>query len=256
MKLDKITTGYHAAGRRVVVQKDMSAFLADGELTCLLGPNGAGKTTLLRTMAGFIQPLEGEISISGIPLCLYTSQDIARKIGVVLTDKVELSSMTVNELVSVGRSPYTGFWGHLSDSDKKIVDESIHMTQIEHLQSRRVNTLSDGERQRVMLAKALAQQTKYIFLDEPTAYLDYPGKADTLRMLREIAHTQQKSILISTHDLNMAMQLSDTIWLLDKQHGLQIGAPRELAEKGDIALYFERKGITFDPTEMQFKVKK
>lgn len=254
MELQNLTTGYITSRGRVRIQSGISAMLREGEFTCLLGPNGAGKTTLLRTLAGFIPPLEGSILIEGKHISLIPASELAKKIGVVLTEKPSVSSMTVAQLVALGRSPYTGFWGRLTDRDRNIVEEALDITGTAVLRERLVDTLSDGERQKVMVAKALAQQTPVIFLDEPTAFLDYPSKAEVMRLLSRLAHREGKTILQSTHDLNMALALADKIWLVDRRLGVRIGTPRELADDGSLAQYFERPGIIFHPEDPSFSV--
>lgn len=254
MELQNLTTGYITSRGRVTVQSGITATLRPGEFTCLLGPNGAGKTTLLRTLAGFIPPLDGNILIGGRHVSLIPAAELATQIGVVLTERPSVSSMTVAQLVALGRSPYTGFWGRLTDRDRHIVEEALESTGTLSLRDRLVDTLSDGERQKVMVAKALAQQTPVIFLDEPTAFLDYPSKAELMRLLRRLAHEEGKTIFQSTHDLNMALALADKIWLADRKLGVRIGTPGELAADGSLAEYFVRPGISFDPNGPSFSV--
>ena len=153
----------------------INAAIRSGELTCLLGANGVGKSTLLRTLAAFQPKLDGEVLIEGQEITTFNDKELSRMIGVVLTEKPDIRNMSVRELVALGRSPYTGFWGTLHDDDWQVVDEAIHAVRIEPLRERMIHTLSDGERQKVMIAKALAQQTPIIYLDEPTAFLDYPS---------------------------------------------------------------------------------
>ncbi len=254
MELIGLTIGHMTPRGNVRIQSDISAELRRGEFTCLLGPNGAGKTTMLRTLSGFIPPLEGSILIDGRNIASYRQSELASKIGVVLTERPSVSSMTVVQLVSLGRSPYTGFWGRLTDRDRQVTEEAMELTGIGGLRDRLVDTLSDGERARVMVAKALAQETPVIFLDEPTAFLDFPGKAEMMRLLRSLAHEQGKTIFQSTHDLNMALALADRIWLADRRLGVRVGTPRELADDGSLQRYFLRPGIAFDPEALEFRV--
>ncbi len=153
--------------------------------------------------------------------------------------------MRVYELAGMGRSPYTGFWGTLSEEDHRLVDEAICMVGIEALKERMIHTLSDGERQKVMIAKALAQQTPVIYLDEPTAFLDFPSKVDMMQLLHRLAVDEQKTIFLSTHDVQLALQLADRLWLMDEQ-GLHVGTPQELAASGTLNHFVEREGITLD----------
>ena len=176
-------------------------------------------------------------------------------IGVVLTEKPHVRNMTVAELVGLGRSPYTGFWGLLSDDDHRIIRESMRLTGIEPLASRMIQTLSDGERQKVMIAKALAQQTPVIYLDEPTAFLDFPSKVEMMQLLRRLAHQEQKTIFLSTHDVELTLQLADTIWLMEPQQ-LHIGTPQQLATEGVISRFVESTGIVFDNDSLTLRVVK
>lgn len=177
---------------------------------------------------------------------------MAKEISVVLTSKVD-TELTVFDIVGMGRAPYTGFWGTLSAEDKQMVADAILSTGISHLAERNILELSDGERQKVMIAKALAQLTSLIILDEPTAFLDYPSKVETLLMLRRLAHEQHKSILLSTHDVELALQLSDHLWLME-ENKLAIGTPRELANNGALSHFIERKGIHFDKEKLRIEV--
>ena len=205
-----------------------------------------------------------------------SDKELSKLIGVVLTEKPDVRNMSVRELVSLGRSPYTGFWGTYTDEDLRIVDEAIEMVGITDLVRRPVHILSDGERQKVMIAKALAQQTPVIFLDEPTAFLDYPSKVEVLQLLRRISREAEKTIFLSTHDVELALQLADTIWLMRKieeggtrkeegdmtklrEGGMSpvtIGSPQELAASGDLGRFIERQNIVFDKETLTIRVKK
>lgn len=249
-----LSTGYEGKSGKVVVAEDINASLFSGELTCLLGPNGAGKSTLLKTLTAFIPPLSGEILIEGKLLSDYSDSEISKVISVVLTDRLSVDNMTVEELIALGRSPYTGFWGRLSQNDHRIVDEAIALVNIESLRFRAVQTLSDGERQKVMIAKSLAQETPVIFLDEPTAFLDYPSKVEIMQLLRRLAREKGKTVFLSTHDLELALQIADKVWLLDKRLGVTIGTPEDLSLNGEMNRYFQREGVSFDMTTGLFKI--
>lgn len=250
IQLSDVTTGY----RGKPVTKNINAFLQAGELTCLLGPNGAGKSTLLKTLSAFIPPLSGEIAIDGVNIKRISASMLARNIAVVLTRRPSIMNMTVEELVAIGRSPYTSFFGGLRDGDRDVVDKSIRLVGIDDLRSRNVNTLSDGERQKAFIAKALAQQTQIVFLDEPTAFLDYPSKVDIMKLLYTIAREENKTVFMSTHDLELALQIADKIWLLDKERGLEIGIPEDLAYRGLLGDYFQRGGLKFNYTTGLFEI--
>ena len=190
MILNNVTLSY---GKKVVA-KDINAELLPGELVCLVGRNGVGKSTLIRHI-------------------LQTYPD-PKFISVVLTDRIDIENMTVRNVVAMGRMPYTGFFGRLKAADNAIVDNSMHSVCIDKLAERHINTLSDGERQKVIIAKALAQQTPYILLDEPTAFLDHPSKVDTIQLLRRLCKEQGKAILISTHDLEVSLPHCDKVWYM------------------------------------------
>jgi iron complex transport system ATP-binding protein len=236
-----------------IVAEGISGAIRSGELTCLLGANGVGKSTLLRTLSAFQPKIGGEVLIQGRDLAGYTDKELSRLIGVVLTEKPDIRNMSVRELVALGRPPYTGFWGTLHDDDWDVVDEAIEAVRIGNLANRMIHTLSDGERQKVMIAKALAQQTPVIYLDEPTAFLDFPSKVEMMQLLRRLAREQQKTIFLSTHDFELALQVADTLWLMETG-GVSIGTPRELAESGALARYVERPGITFEAETLTVRV--
>lgn len=254
IRLDHLSTGYAGKHKIRTIACDVNASLYSGELTCLLGANGAGKSTLLRTLSALQPALSGNTYIQGKLLSEYTDKQLAQIISVVLTERFDLRNMSVIELTGMGRSPYTGFWGKLSKEDLNIVEDCLQLVGIEALKKRMVHTLSDGERQKVMIAKALAQQTPIIFLDEPTAFLDYPSKVEIMQLLHTLAHDYRKTIFLSTHDLELALQIADKLWLMDKEHGLKIGIPEDLSLDGTLEKFFSKKGITFDYQSGLFKV--
>ncbi len=258
-----LSIGYGTGATQTVVAAGINATIDEGCLTCLLGANGVGKSTLLRTLAGFQPPLAGQIVIAGRSLTDYSDRELAQTVGVVLTEKPDVRNMTAEALVALGRSPYTGFWGNCSAEDRRIVGEAMEMVGITALRSRNVSTLSDGERQKVMIAKALAQQTPVICLDEPTAFLDYQSKADMLLLLRDIAHRARKTVFLSTHDVELALQLADTIWLMQRNNSPQktsqsliIGTPSALAADGSLAAFFAHPALTFDAASGLLRVRK
>lgn len=254
IQLRDLGIGYQTKQGVKTVAEHLNGAIRSGELTCLLGANGVGKSTLLRTLSAFQPKTAGEIIIEGRELDSYTDKELSRRIGVVLTEKPDVRNMSVRELVSLGRSPYTGFWGTYSKEDLQIVDEAIALVGIEALSQRMVHTLSDGERQKVMIAKALAQQTPVIYLDEPTAFLDYPSKVEVLQLLRRISRSAGKIIFLSTHDVELALQLADTIWLMSRGEEMAIGSPQQLAHEGILGRFIEREGITFDPETLTIRI--
>ena len=202
LELNNLSIGY-TTGKAVAAA--ITATAAEGRLTCLLGANGMGKSTLLRTMAGFMPPLGGSIAINGTDTSRQPAHRMARQVSVVLTLPSATGNLSVREMVAMGRTPYTNFW----------VDEALSMAGIAHLADRKLYAVSDGERQKAMIAKSLAQQTPVLLLDEPTAFLDYPSRAELMAMLGKLAREEQKTVLVSTHDIELALHTADDIWLLD-----------------------------------------
>ena len=286
IQIKNLDIGYTTKHGVKTVAKGINGTLHSGELTCLLGANGVGKSTLLRTLSAFQPKISGEVlftvyslqftddysdgaeglasksTVNKKEISSFTDKELSKLIGVVLTEKPDIRNMTVRELVALGRSPYTGFWGTCSKEDLSIVDESIDMVGISPLARRPVHTLSDGERQKVMIAKALAQQTPVIFLDEPTAFLDYPSKVEVLLLLRRICQQAGKTILLSTHDVELALQLADIIWLMEKQETgnkspIAIGSPQALAEDGSLGRFIEsQQNIVFDKETLTIRVQR
>lgn len=254
IELRNLTTGYRLKKHEKVISRQLNATLKEGQMTCMLGPNGAGKSTLLRTLAAFQPSLGGEITINHRPLGKYSSKELARLISVVLTDNSGIKNMTAWEVVAMGRSPYTGFWGKLNEKDKKMVEKCLGWVGITSLANRKMQTLSDGERQKVMIAKAIAQETPIILFDEPTAYLDYPSKVSMMLLLHRLAKALKKTIFLSTHDLEHALQVADNIWLVDREKGLTTGMPEDLCASGKIEEYFLREGMQFNPETSTFSI--
>ena len=236
--IHNLKTGYRSGHKQIVVSDIKEVSLSEGEMVCLLGPNGAGKSTLLRTLTGFQPPLEGDIKLMGKSISEYTSKELAKKVSIVLTDNSHIRNLTVYEVVAMGRSPYNGFWGRLNEHDKEVVSKCLEWIKIEHLSDRKIDTLSDGEKQKVMLAKAIAQETPVILLDEPTSFLYYPDKVHIMELLRHLAHEMNKTILFSTHAIEIALQTADQIWFLDGKD-LITGTPEELCGERIKSLSFE-----------------
>ncbi|MBQ7741665.1 MAG: ABC transporter ATP-binding protein [Bacteroidaceae bacterium] len=259
-KIENLSTGYNAgagrghdvAGQKVLL-RNMDTRLARGVLTCLIGVNGAGKSTLLRTLAGIQPAINGQIELNGRAIQDYDVKELARLVSVVLTDEIPEQTLTAYELVGMGRMPYTGYWGSLSKKDVHLVEEALEMVGMSDFRQRRLHSLSDGERQKLMIAKALAQDTDVILLDEPVAFLDFPSKVWVLRLLSKVAHEHGKSVLLSIHDIELALQIADRLWLLENQN-LCEGEPAVLASEGKIDFLFKGDGIEFDRETMQYRL--
>jgi iron complex transport system ATP-binding protein len=246
-------TGYHSGGRKTIVSGSLPELtIRSGQLICLLGPNGAGKSTLLRTLAGLQPPLAGKIEIDG--KTGLSSSDLAKKISLVLTDKVVGNNLDVRSLVALGRYPWSDWLGGLEDSDRVAIGQAIEATGIGGLLDRKVHTLSDGESQKVMLTRALAQDTPILMLDEPTAHLDLPSRIRLMHLLHNLARHLDKGILLSTHELDLALQVADEVWLLQSAGPLYKGAPEDLILEGIFEAVFAKEDVVFDRTTGVFRI--
>ena len=208
ISLSQLSVGYSLSHP---VISDINLELRSGQLACLIGENGIGKSTLLKTLTGFLRKLKGSLLLGDRDIESFSQRELARQVSIVLTQKPDVQNLTIEEIIGLGRSPYTGFFGRLRAEDRKVVDDAIATMGIEKLRGRMIQTLSDGERQKVMIAKALAQETPIILLDEPTAFLDFPSKAETFQSLQRMAHERDKLILLSTHDLELAVRFADSL---------------------------------------------
>ena len=226
---NKLSIGYGAT----IVQRDLTFSLYEGEMVCMLGPNGCGKSTLLRTLAGLQPPLSGEYSLNSLP-----GGEGRGEVSLVLTERLSMDNTTVHDVVAMGRYPYSSFLGGLTERDERIIAESLEKVGFGLSAERSIfyqpvgrsffNAHSDGEKQRILIAKALAQETPIILLDEPTAHLDLPHRILILRLLRNLAHEQGKTVLISTHELDLALALSDRILLMTPGQGIQLDTAQNL----------------------------
>lgn len=255
MELNDIVIGYPGKGqKRRKVAGPLNADLFSGELICLLGPNGSGKSTLIKTMAGMQVPLSGTVTLSGDDMMRFGPKETAQKLSTVLTDRILIGNLSVFTLVSLGRSPYTSWTGKLNLEDEKATRQAIEATGLQSLAHRDISTLSDGERQKVMIARALAQDTDIILLDEPTAHLDLPNRVEIIRLLRRLTRETGKAILLSTHELDLALKAGDKAWMLDDAGYLYTGVPEDLVLNGTFEKIFERKGFDFDRATGSFKL--
>ena len=245
LSADNLAIGYGTPRKACPVAAGISLELRAGELVCLIGANGAGKSTLMRTLAGMQPPLAGAVRLLGDELRRLKPAEIARRVSVVLTDRIDAGAMTAAALVALGRYPHTNWLHRLSPADHDAIADALAAAGATALANRRVDMLSDGERQKVMIARALAQDPAALLLDEPTAYLDLPRRAEIMRVLRDLAHADGRAVLLSTHDLDLALRSADRLWLLSRG-ALHVGAPEDLVLNGAFTQAFAAERVTFD----------
>lgn len=251
--LKNLTIGYNSKQEANILAGNLNTSLNIGETVALIGNNGCGKSTLLRTIAGFQKPLTGVVELEGKNISSISIKDKARLISYVSTEIINVSNMRVIDLVRLGRYLDSGWWGSLSSEDKSFVDHCIKITGMKGFEERLLQSLSDGERQRAMIARALAQDTRVMILDEPTAFLDIRNKYEIIHLLNTLASENGKIIIYSTHDFNIAMSLSDKIWYI-KNNALCDGAPEDLALNRDLDHIFEGSEIKLNPDNGEFVI--
>lgn len=252
-----ISTGHLAVGYRngkhqVTLLKDLNLSLYRGELVALLGQNGAGKSTLLRALTCDESPLAGTIEINGKNLLEMSQKERSRLIGLVSTERIQAGALTVTELVGLGRHPHTGFLGRLDEDDNKIVHQAMVDAGIIGKADEYMASLSDGERQKAMIARALAQETPVIILDEPTAFLDVASRIETMRLLRNLAHERGKAVLLSSHDISQSLMLADQLWLITTDRQVLTGPTRQLVSDGAMDRLFDNRDIHFNPDILDY----
>ena len=239
LKTSSLSIGYDSK----TIASDINVTLSEGDIIALVGPNGAGKSTLFKTFSTHIKPVGGKIELFGKDLQSYSPKERAKLLGIVLTERPDDMFLKVFDVVAAGRYPYTGMFGKLNEDDEKEIKVSLELVGVNHLADRVFNTLSDGEKQKVMIAKAIAQNTPIIMLDEPTAFLDYPSKIELFSLLKKLAKEQKKAILFSSHDLELLLRYTDNLWIMAKDKPFAAGQSSDLLKKGIIKEYFELKEI-------------
>jgi len=249
-----LSIGYSKKGKTDIIQSELNVQLRAGELVCLIGPNGSGKSTLLRTLTGLQKPLSGTTLIDGKAIAKLKQHEKALMLALVLTERVDIENTTVYNLVSLGRHPHSNWWGNITMEEDAIICESIEMVHLGHKMHQNINELSDGERQRAMIAKALAQDTPIIMLDEPTAHLDLPNRVEIMLLLHRLAHKTQKAILLSTHELDLALQAADRIWLISSEYGIESGVPEDLVFNGSFNRVFQSNSFFFNAANGNFSM--
>jgi len=244
--VNNLNVGYRSKQTEKTLIEGFSTQLKAGEMIAVMGSNGSGKSTLLRTLTGFQQPLSGGVTMNGKVISAISMKEKAGLISYVSTEPVRVGNMTVFELVGLGRYLYSGWWGNLSDKDIQMVGRCLDLTGMSDFASRQVNSLSDGERQRAMIARALAQDTPVIILDEPTAFLDIRNKYEIIHLLRELAVMERKSVIFSSHDFAITIGMADKVWLIEQRKVLE-GAPEDLALSGSYNTMFKDSALIFHP---------
>lgn len=249
-----ISIGYKVSGKEILVQEHVDVELRSKELVTLIGPNGSGKSTLLKVLAGIDLPLSGQVLIDVKELSSLSAFERSKLIALVLTEKVLNNFLRVQDLVALGRYPYTGWTGRLSSTDKQKIEEAIRLCHLEELRNKTLDQLSDGERQRAMIAKAIAQDTPVIILDEPTAHLDLKTRVELLLLLRTLARATEKSIVVATHELELAIDLADEVWLMQGHNSFVKGLPEDMVLSGLLGKAFDSEQISFDEVSGSFKI--
>lgn len=254
LSTNNLSIGYSSKKKDFEVAGKINLKLNKGQLVCLIGRNGIGKSTLLRTLSKMQPSLNGEIFLNNQSIDSFSRNELAKIISLVLTERIPASNLTVYELIALGRQPYTNWVGRLLDTDRKLIEDAIKLSHLDELIHQRCDKLSDGQLQRTMICRALAQSTELIILDEPTAHLDVQHKIETFRLLKKIAHDLGKAILISTHEIQLATQIADELWLMTEDKIIS-GKPADLIDSDQINNIFDSKLIYFDKESNQFIMK-
>jgi len=248
-----LSIGYKTKKETVVIAKNLNLELTSGKLITLVGANGIGKSTLLRTLTGIQKPISGDVFLTEKNINSFDTLELAQNLSLVLTEKLPSSNLTVFELIALGRQPYTNWLGKLSEDDLQVVNDVMHLVQIEHLAEKKHFEISDGQLQKVMIARALAQETSIIILDEPTTHLDLFHKVSVFKLLKKLSQETNKCILFSTHDIDLAIQLSDEMIVMTEDKIVQ-DQPCNLISKGIFNSLFKDETITFDSQKGKFIV--
>ena len=247
-----LAVGYRNGKQQVTLLSGLDLVMEKGKLVALLGQNGAGKSTLLRALTCDERPLNGTIEVNGKDLLTMSQKDRSRLIGLVSTERIQAGALTVRELVGLGRQPHTGFLGRLDDEDRAIIQQAMTDSGIISKADEYMASLSDGERQKAMIARALAQQTPIIILDEPTAFLDVASRIETMRLLQTLAHERGKAVLLSSHDISQSLMLADELWLITIDREVVTGTTDQLVADGAMNRIFTNQSIHFNPNILDY----
>ncbi len=254
LETHSLSVGYHHHKKNILIQSDLNLVVNKGEMICLIGPNGSGKSTLLRSLSGLQPALSGKTFIENKDIAKLSSKERALLISLVLTDRIEVENATVESIIAMGAHPHTNWWGNINKNIKNEVNKAISMVHLEEKRLHLLTELSDGERQRVMIAKAFLQDTPIIILDEPTAHLDLPNRVEIMLLLHQLAHQTGKAVIISTHELDMALQAADKVWLMTTHKGIEVGVPEDLVLNGKFNEVFKSDKYVFNPTNGNFSM--
>lgn len=252
--LKELSVGYTKGSRNIFILKNLTISLRKAQLTCLVGKNGVGKSTLLRTIAGVQAALEGNVMINHAPISQLSANELAATVSVVLTDRIFAGSLTIEELVALGRFPYTNWLGTLTDKDQRKIDEALVLTGIDHLRSCSIHELSDGQFQKSLIARALAQDGDIMILDEPTAHLDLVNKISILKLLKELTRKTHKSVLIATHDLEFSLSIADQLWIARGTDEFHAGCPEDLVLNGQFKFLIDHDAVDFNMDNGRFSI--
>lgn len=248
LNIHELSIGYKKGLQIKTVQKNINLEASQGALVALIGPNGCGKSTLIRTISGLQKPLSGKVKLTTCEQSIHEMDPIerAKYVSLVLTDSIHLEYATVEQIVSMGRHPFTSYSGKLNHHDLEEVEKAISAVHLQVFKKRLFSEMSDGERQRVLIARALAQNTPFMFLDEPTSFLDLPNRIETMMLLKKLASEWNKCLIISTHEIDLAVRLADALWLMEPNLGIRSGSPKEMAASKSLEKAFQGKSFKFD----------
>lgn len=252
VEVKNLSLGYRSKNDENILLSEVTFLLNEGNLYTILGSNGKGKTSLLQALSGFSTPLQGHVLIQNKDISKYTHHELSKMVSVIFTERPHIEYMTVFEMVSSGRTPHTGFYGKLSNTDIRVISNALLLTGITALKNRKITTLSDGEYQKTLIAKSLAQETPIILMDEPATYLDVAAKINLMKLLRKLVLQENKTIVISTHDIDLAIKYSDQILMFNDQKKLIIGMPEDLIINQSLSDLFKSQGLLFNSNEGSF----
>lgn len=254
LKTEDLSIGYRKKKNTQIIAKDINIEIHPGELVAVIGINGAGKSTLLKTLSGIIQNIDGQVFINEKNIQKTSPDKLAKYVSLVLTDQMPSKNLSVTELITLGRQPYTNWIGRLTKNDLKKIMYAIQMVNIENIKNKKCHELSDGQFQKVLIARALAQDTSLIILDEPTTHLDLYHKAYVLKLLQKLSKETEKAILFASHEINLALQLCDKLVILKENRAI-FGTPAELIQENILNDLFPNNLIQFDKDSSSFKIK-